>query len=148
MPLLPPPLPWVGRLGQVALFAVLVATAVGYFRDMLEIGPGPILVALAMIAVAFGFGYLAGSGEDHLEDVGGLGTAQRNTAAGFIIATQNFDDTDVLVMITVANTLGLILLLALARKLRHDNVAPSAASSAPDGPIAPTPRPQTTDKRS
>jgi BASS family bile acid:Na+ symporter len=119
--------PWVGRLANVALYAVIAATVIGYFRSMLAIGLGPILVGLLTVAVAFGFGYLAGGGKDHLEDVGGLGTAQRNTAAGFIIATQNFNDANVLVMLTVANTLGIVALLFLARALRHDNVTAAAA---------------------
>ena len=128
--------PWVGRLAGITLYAVLAATVIGYFRSMLEIGFGPILVALITIAVAFGLGYLAGRGEDHLEDVGGLGTAQRNTAAGFIIATQNFDDPDVLVMITVANALGLVTLLVLARALRHDNPAAPSTRAEVAGPSA------------
>jgi BASS family bile acid:Na+ symporter len=115
--------PWVSRLANVALYGVIATTLVGYFRSMLEMGAGPVAVAVAAVAAAFGFGYLAGGGRDHLEDVGGLGTAQRNTAAGFIIATQNFDDPRVLVMLTVANTVGLVMLLFLARALRHDNPA-------------------------
>jgi len=43
------------------------------------------LVGLAFVAAAFGVGYLARAGKDHLEDAGGLGTAQRNTAAGIIL---------------------------------------------------------------
>ena len=54
--------------------------------------------------------------------MGGLGTAQRNTAAGVIIATQNFSDhPDVLVMITLANTLGIVMLLFIAKALSSDN---------------------------
>jgi BASS family bile acid:Na+ symporter len=119
--------PWVGRLANVTLYGVIAATLIGYFRSMLALGLGPILVVLSTIAAAFAFGYLAGGGKDHLEDVGGLGTAQRNTAAGFIIATRNFDDPKVLVMLTVANTLGIVALLLLARVLRHDNLAAAAA---------------------
>lgn len=94
-----------------------------YSPSVPKIGGGAILIALVTIAAAFGFGYLAGCGRDHLEDVGGLGTAQRNTAAGLIIATQNFDDPGVLVMLTVANAMGIVLLLFLAKTLRHDNPA-------------------------
>jgi bile acid:Na+ symporter, BASS family len=115
--------PWVGRLANVSLYAVIGATLVGYFRSMVGIGFGPILVGLVTVAAAFAFGYLAGGGKDHLEDVGGLGTAQRNTAAGLIIATRNFNDPDVLVMLTVANTVGIVMLLLFARLLRRDNVA-------------------------
>ena len=73
------------------------------------------------VAAAFGLGYLAGFGKDHLEDVGGLGTAQRNTAAGVIIAIQNFSDPNVFVMLTLANILGIVMLMILARFLSRDN---------------------------
>jgi BASS family bile acid:Na+ symporter len=119
--------PWVAKLGNYALYVVLGATLIGYFPDMLDIvGSGAILVGLAFVAAAFGIGYLTGAGKDHLEDVGGLGTAQRNTAAGLIIASQNFSDPDVLVMLTLANALGIVLLLIIARTLSRDNLQRAA----------------------
>ena len=100
----------------------MAATLIGYFPNMLGIvGTGAILVGLAFVAAAFGIGYLAGLGKDHLEDVGGLGTAQRNTAAGLIIAAQDFSDPNVLVMLTLANTLGVVMLFLIARFLTRDN---------------------------
>ena len=114
--------PWVGRLGNVAMYALMAATLAGYFPNMLHIvGSGAILVGLAFVATAFGLGYLAGAGEDHLQDVGALGTAQRNTAAGIIIAVQNFRDPNVLVMLTLANMLGIVMLLFVAKALSRDN---------------------------
>ncbi len=115
--------PWVGWLGNITLYVLIGATMIGYFPNMLAIvGTGAILVGLAFVAAAFGIGYLAGAGKDHLEDVGGLGTAQRNTAAGMIIAVQNFSSyPDVLVMLTLANTLSLVMLLLIAIRLSRDN---------------------------
>jgi BASS family bile acid:Na+ symporter len=114
--------PWVGILGNITLYVLVAATLIGYFPNMISIvGTGAILVGLAFVAAAFGIGYLMGGGKDHLEDVGGLGTAQRNTAAGVIIATQNFDDPNVLVMLTLANTLGIVMLLLIAKRLSRDN---------------------------
>lgn len=114
--------PLVGGVGNIALYALLVATLVGYFPNLVQIiGTGAFLVGLVFVAAAFGLGYLAGSGKDHLEDVGGLGTAQRNTAAGVIIAIQNFSDPNVFVMLTLANIVGIVMLLILARFLSRDN---------------------------
>jgi BASS family bile acid:Na+ symporter len=114
--------PLVGGLGNIAMYAMVVATLVGYFPNLLQIiGTGAFLVGLLFVATAFGFGYLAGFGKDHLEDVGGLGTAQRNTAAGVIIAIQNFSDPNVFVMLTLANILGIVMLLIIARFLSRDN---------------------------
>jgi BASS family bile acid:Na+ symporter len=95
---------------------------------MLEIvGTGAIFVGLVIVLAAFTIGYLLNKGRDHHEDVGALGTGQRNTAAGLIIATQNFDDPNVLVMLTLANTLGIVMLLFLARFLSRDNPQVSPA---------------------
>ncbi len=114
--------PWVGRAGNITLYVVMAVTLIGYFPNMVAIvGTGAILVGLGFVAAAFGIGYLTGAGKDHLEDVGGLGTAQRNTAAGLIIAAQNFSDPNVLVMLTLANTLGIVMLLLIAKVLSRDN---------------------------
>lgn len=114
--------PLVGGLGNLAMYAMVLATLVGYFPNLLQIiGTGAFLVGLVFVAAAFGLGYLAGFGKDHLEDVGGLGTAQRNTAAGVIIAIQNFSDPNVFVMLTLANILGIVMLMILARFLSRDN---------------------------
>jgi BASS family bile acid:Na+ symporter len=114
--------PWVGRIGNLAMYAMVVATLIGYFPNLLKIiGTGAFLVGLLFVVAAFGLGYLAGWGKDHLEDIGGLGTAQRNTAAGVIIAIQNFKDPNVFVMLTLANILGIVMLLFLAKALSRDN---------------------------
>ena len=122
--------PWVGKLGNIALYVVIAATLIGYLPNMLQIvGTGAIFVGLVIVLAAFVIGYLLNKGRDHHEDVGALGTAQRNTAAGLIIATQNFEDPNVLVMLTLANTLGIVLLLFLARFLSRDNPQVSPADS-------------------
>jgi bile acid:Na+ symporter, BASS family len=114
--------PWVARLGNYTLYVVIVATLVGYLPNLWDIvKTGALLVGLAFVIVVFGFGYLAGAGSDHLEDIGGLGTAQRNTAAGMIIAIQNFSDPNVMVMLTLVNTLGIVLLIGIATMLSRDN---------------------------
>ncbi|MBB5234642.1 bile acid:sodium symporter family protein [Deinococcus budaensis] len=114
--------PWAAKIGNYALYVVLGATLIGYLPNMLNIvGTGAILLGVVFVLVAFGIGYVLGKGEDHTEDVGGLGTAQRNTAAGLIIATQNFTDPNVLVILTLANTIGIVMLLFLARRLSRDN---------------------------
>ena len=115
--------PWIGRIGNITLYALIGATLVGYLPNMLDIvGTGAILVGLVFVLAAFGVGYLMGAGKDHLEDVGGLATAQRNTAAGMIIAVQDFSNyPDVLVIITLANTLGVVMLMFIAKGLSRDN---------------------------
>jgi BASS family bile acid:Na+ symporter len=124
--------PWVARLGNIALYALIVVTLVAYYPYQLNIiGKGAFLAGLAFVGAAFGLCYIAGAGKDHLEDIGGLGTAQRNTAAGVIVALENFTDPNVLVMLTLANMLGIVMLLFIAKALSRDNrVTVSTAKSA------------------
>lgn len=114
--------PWVAWLGNFAMYVLVGATLVGYLPNIISIvGTGAILIGLMFVAMAFGTGYMMGAGKDHLQDVGGLATAQRNTAAGVIIAVQNFTDPNVLVMLTLANMLGIVMLLLIAKVLSRDN---------------------------
>ena len=125
--------PWVAKLGNYALYVLIGATLLGYLQNIAAIvGSGAIFAGLVIVVGAFGIGYVLGGRTDSLHDVGALGTAQRNTAAGVIIATQNFSDPNVLVIITVANTLGIILLLIFARVLSRDN--PPVSPAMPSGP--------------
>jgi BASS family bile acid:Na+ symporter len=113
--------PWVGWLGNITLYLLTGATLIGYLPNMRSIvGTGAILVGVAFIIAAFGIGYMTGAGKDHLEDVGALGTAQRNTGAAMIVAVQNFTDPNVLVTITLTNTLGVLMLLSIAKGLSRD----------------------------
>jgi bile acid:Na+ symporter, BASS family len=119
--------PWIARLASLTLYVILGATFIGYYPNLAGVvRSGALLAAVGFVLVAFGIGYLAGGGADHLEDVGALGTAQRNTAAGLIIATQIFSDPNVLVLMSLANTAGLVVLMALARFVRRDNAVHAA----------------------
>ena len=114
--------PSVARVGNIALYVVLVATIIGYLPQMLPIiRSGALILGLLFILIAFGIGYLAGKGEDRLEDIGGLATAQRNTAAAMLIATSSFEDPTVFVLITLVNTIGIVALIVLAKMLKGDN---------------------------
>ncbi len=115
--------PWVARIGNIALYVVIGGTILGYLPSMMPIvRSGALAIGLVFIVAAFGIGYLAGRGKDHLEDVGALATAQRNTAAAMIIAVNSFEDPQVFVLVTLVNTLGIVILLAIARRLKLDNV--------------------------
>lgn len=117
--------PWVTRIGNWTLYILLVAILVGYNPEVKKIlGQGAIFVGILFILGTFGLGYLLGgrSDKDHLQDIGALGTAQRNTAASLIIAAQNFSEhPQVLVIITIVNTLGIAILLGMAKILSKDN---------------------------
>ena len=119
--------PWVAKIGNIALYVVLVATIIGYLPEMPAIiRSGALLLGLLFVLGAFGIGYVAGMRKDHLEDVGGLATAQRNTAAAMLIATSSFEDATVFVLIALVNAIGIALLIGLAKILKRDNAKVAA----------------------
>ena len=115
--------PWTAWIGNIALNVVLVSTIIGHLPQMPAIiRSGALIIGMVFVLCAFGIGYVAGWGNDALEDIGGLATAQRNTAAAMLIAVSSFSDPTVFVLITLVNTLGIVLLLGVARLLTGDNV--------------------------
>jgi len=114
--------PWVAQLGNYSLYVVLGATFIGYWPEIQDlVGSGAIFGGLVVLLIAFFVGFLFGDGHAHLKDVGGLGTAQRNTAATMIIAADNFTDPTVFVVVSVVNALGIVMLLIIARLLSRDS---------------------------
>lgn len=117
--------PWVAKLSNITLWVVVVGILLGELRGIIEImGEGAILLSIVFILIVTVLGYFSGghNEKDHLQDIGALGTGQRNTAAGMIIATTNFSDTpEILLIITIANTLGIIMLVMIAKFLSKDN---------------------------
>jgi BASS family bile acid:Na+ symporter len=119
--------PWVAKLGNAALYVVLIATILGYLPQTPPIlRSGALILGLVFVLAAFGLGFLAGRGKDHLEDIGGLATAQRNTAATMLIAVNSFTDPSVFVLVTLVSTIGIVALIAVAKLLKADNIKVTA----------------------
>ena len=110
--------------GSLAL-QVLLITVVNIDKVPQVFGTGGILAAFLFIALGFATGWLLGGPGAGTRRVVGLGTAQRNIAAAFVVASQSFDDPKVLVMVIVVATIGLIILMPLARVLAKPNLAQS-----------------------
>lgn len=117
--------PWVGKISNITLWIVVGGILIGELEGLFQIiGEGAILASVVFILIVTLGGFFMGgtNKSDHLQDVGAVGTGQRNTAACMIIAAQNFSGTpEVLLIITVANTLGIILLIYTAKYLSKDN---------------------------
>jgi BASS family bile acid:Na+ symporter len=121
--------PHMSQTSTVAMALLLVSALVLNFSTMIGvIGTGGILAILIFLIVALVVGYFLGGAEANIRSVLGLGTAQRNLSAALVVAAQNFaDDPDVLTMILVAATVGLVLLMVAAGELGKR--APAAPAS-------------------
>jgi BASS family bile acid:Na+ symporter len=112
--------PVIGKLSTISMILVVVLTIAAHFNSVLSVfGTFGILAAIVYTVICAGIGWLLGG--PAVRDVLSLGTAQRNAAAAFVVAGQNFDDPKVIVMITVVLIVEFLMLLPFARMLarRH-----------------------------
>lgn len=114
---------WAGRLRTACVAAsnVSMVLAVGLLVwlnfDALvgTFGSGAVAVAVVFVGLTVAAGYALGGPDPRTRSVLGLGTGQRNVAAAMLMATQNFADPGVVVMILVATLAGLVVLVPAAR---------------------------------
>jgi len=113
--------PIVSKVAIVALVVVLVTTVWVNVRAFLGVlGNGTaILAALLVVGGAFVIGYLLGGPDPRTRSVRALGAGQRNIAAATVVATESFDDPDVLVMVAVSSIVSMLLLFPGAWALRR-----------------------------
>ena len=110
--------PTVGWISNISMILVVVLTMAGHFKSVLSVfGTFGVLAAVVYTVVCVGIGWLLGGPAKSTRGVLALGTAQRNAAAAFVVAGQNFDDAKVIVMITVVLIVDFLMLLPFARIL-------------------------------
>jgi bile acid:Na+ symporter, BASS family len=111
---------WATRLvpigGKVATFALMVVFASTFGANLPEllkiVETGALFAGVLFIVGAFAIGYLLSRHERSA--VLGLGTAQRNVAAAMVIASRDFTDPNILVMVTACALAGLLVLFPIA----------------------------------
>jgi BASS family bile acid:Na+ symporter len=97
---------------------LIVLLLVTNIRNVISLlGTRGILASILFLLVGVAIGWLLGGPAFGTRGVLALGTAQRNIAAALVVAGQNFDDPNVLVMVVVVAVVGLLILMPLARVL-------------------------------
>jgi BASS family bile acid:Na+ symporter len=139
---------WAARLrpafrvaSNVSMLVTLVLLIGLNFGAMLgTFGSGAVAVAVVFVGLSFAAGYALGGPAPATRSVLGLGTGQRNVAAALLIATQNFTDPGVVVMLLVSTLAGLLVLLVAARRLARPSpaVAPVRAGEPGAGELVRT----------
>jgi len=121
--------PTMAQAANTSLILVFVAMLVLNFETLLgAIGTGAIVAVFVLIALTFVAGYFLAGADPGARSVVGLGTAQRNVSAALVVATSNFTDPDVLIIILVGALLMLVILMPLAGEIGKRQTAPAAAT--------------------
>lgn len=126
-----------GKLATIALVVVVVSIFGARFHDLIRVlANGAVGAGVLLILGAFAAGFLLSRPER--SSVLGLGTAQRNVAAAMVIASRDFTDPDILVMITASVLAGLLLLFVIAWFLsrRTPHIGPPTPETAPESNLA------------
>ena len=113
--------PLFDRLSSLGLVLVVLLQVVVNFNDVLSVfGTGAILAGLLFIALGYAVGWALGGPGSDTRPVLGLGTAQRNIAAGLVVGSQSFSNPRVVVMVVVVAMVSLLILLPLSRLLARN----------------------------
>ena len=117
--------PVVGWVSTVSMVLVVSMTTAGHVNSVLDVfGTFGILAAVIFTALCAIVGWTLGGPRTGTKGVLALGTAQRNTAAAFVVGGQNFSDPTVVVMIAVVMIVEFVMLMPLSRVLaRRTQVA-------------------------
>ena len=97
---------------MIAMAALIIIL---YSAEMLRlVGTGAILAGMLYFVMAFATGYLTGGPERDTRVTLAFMSSARNIGVAFMIASQTFNDPDVLLMITLMLVLMIVILLPAA----------------------------------
>ena len=107
-------LPTFSRASSISLLFLLVLMIVLNFSDVVSLfGSGGLLASLILVALTIGCAYVLGGSASWVQ---ALGAGQRNIAAAMVVATMNFGN-DEIVMVVVYSLITMIVMTPLALEL-------------------------------
>jgi BASS family bile acid:Na+ symporter len=107
--------PYMNQASSFSLIAMAVLGLLIGFGDLMGAwGTGAFLAAGFLIAGALLIGFLLSTGGTPVRSVAGLGAGQRNISAALLVATTNFRDPEVIVIVLVGSVVGFALLFLAA----------------------------------
>jgi BASS family bile acid:Na+ symporter len=77
----------------------------------------PLVAILIFLIGAMAIGYFLSGKEKSTKVVSALGTGQRNISAAILVATQNFEDPEVTIMLVAVAIFGLFIMMPYAKKM-------------------------------
>jgi predicted Na+-dependent transporter len=110
-------LPHFAQASNLSLLFLMVLMIVLNFSDVVGLlGSGGLLASLILVALTTAGGYLLGRLGKAGDWLQGLGAGQRNIAAAMVVATMNFGN-DEIVMVVVYSLIGMVVIIPLALEL-------------------------------
>ena len=122
--------PMFAQASNVSLLILMVLMVVLNFSDVVGLlGSGGLLASLVLVLLTTAGGYLLGKLGEAGDWIQGLGAGQRNIAAAMVVATMNFGNDEV-VMVVVYSLIGMVVIIPLALELgKRANTAAAKAET-------------------
>ncbi|HFQ92771.1 MAG TPA: bile acid:sodium symporter family protein, partial [Anaerolineae bacterium] len=109
--------PYFAQASTYSLLLLIVLMLVLNFSSIVSLmGSGGLIASIILVIVALAAGYLLGGSDFSSKWVQSLGAGQRNIAAAIVVATMNFGDAE-LVMIIVFSVITMVVMVPLAGEL-------------------------------
>ena len=110
-------LPSFTQASNLSLLILMVLMVVLNFSDVVGLlGSGGLIASLILVVLTAAGGYLLGKLGSAGDWIQGLGAGQRNIAAAMVVATMNFGN-DEIVMVVVYSLIGMLVIIPLALEL-------------------------------
>ena len=122
-------LPHFAQASNLSLLILMVLMVVLNFSDVVGLlGSGGLLASLILVVLTTAGGYLLGKLGKAGDWLQGLGAGQRNIAAAMVVATMNFGN-DEIVMVVVYSLIGMVVIIPMALELGKRAQAGTAEAS-------------------
>lgn len=105
------------KLTNIALLLLTVSLVILNAKHLISMFGYPLLAILILLIGTMLIGYFMGGKEKTKRVVMALGTGQRNISAAILVATQNFKDPDVSIILVAVAIFGLFIMLPYAKKM-------------------------------
>ncbi|MEJ2711438.1 MAG: hypothetical protein P8074_27775 [Anaerolineales bacterium] len=131
-------LPHFAQASNLSLLILMVLMIVLNFSDVFGLlGSGGLLASLVLVILTTAGGYLLGKLGKAGDWIQGLGSGQRNIAAAMVVATMNFGN-DEIVMVVVYSLIGMLIIIPLALELgKRARASGTEALSEADADLSP-----------
>jgi predicted Na+-dependent transporter len=111
-------IPIMAQATNLSILVLVIAFIVIYISDLLRIiGSIAIIAAMVFVFLCFIISYFLGRSAKNIRKVVAFGTAQRNISTALAIASLNFTNPDVMIMIIVMEIVSFSLLMFIAGEM-------------------------------
>jgi BASS family bile acid:Na+ symporter len=109
--------PLFAKLTNLAMLLVIVTLVILNTNHLILMIGYPLLAIFVFLIVSMLIGYFSVGKDKSIKVVSALGTGQRNISAALLVATQNFDNPEITIMLVAVSIFGLFIMMPYAKRM-------------------------------